>query len=261
MRPDFIVLTIAGSDSGAGAGLQADSRTIRDLGGFAVTAVTAITVQTQRGVRSWEKVPARLIGEQVRALTEDFDLAAIKTGLIPGSSAIEAIADALSSPKQPPLVIDPVMGSTSGSSFLGPSGLARMRRLLFPMAAVITPNWPEAEALTGRTVTTLGEAREAALRISGECGAAVLVKGGHAPGARCPDVLARDGKTLVFEGSRITTPNTHGTGCVLSSAIACGLAKGLGVEDSVALARNFLRKSLSEGRRDRWYGRGPALGH
>ena len=259
MKPAFLVLTIAGSDSGAGAGIQADSRTIRDLGGFALTALTAITVQTQKGVRRWQAVPSRLIGDQVRALTEDFEIGAIKTGLIPGTAAIDAIVAALSQARRAPLVVDPVMGSTSGSRFLSAPSLLRMRRRLFPRATLVTPNWPEAEALTGLTIRTVADATVAARRLSEASGAAVLVKGGHAPGRRCTDILVGPRGLVVFDDARIRTVNTHGTGCVLSSAIACGLAKGLSIEDSVVLGRNVLRRSLEEGKRDRWGGRGPAL--
>jgi hydroxymethylpyrimidine/phosphomethylpyrimidine kinase len=227
------VLTIAGSDSSAGAGIQADARTIQALGGYALTAVTAVTAQNTRGVVVWRKVPAGLIAAQIEAVLKDFPVAAIKTGLLPGADAVRAVAKALKRHARIPLVIDPI----------------------------VTPNWLEAAELSGKKVLTDVEAAAAARFLAKEYGCAVLVKGGHAPGDRCRDCLATaDGRVRWFSGSRIITKNTHGTGCVLSSAITLRLARGDTIEDAVASARRFLSRSLASGRRIRWgRGNGPAF--
>ena len=255
------VLTIAGSDSGAGAGLQADLRTIQALGGYAATAVTAVTAQNTRGVARWQAVAPGLIAAQIRAVREDLPVAAMKTGLLPGAGAVRAIARELTRHPRRPLVVDPVIGSTSGTRFLPAAGLRALRRELLPLATLVTPNWPEAAALTGRPVRTETEAAAAAAVLARECGCAVLVKGGHGRGRTCCDCLAMpDGRVRRYFGARIATRNTHGTGCVLSAAIAAGLARGRTLEAAVGESIRFLRRSLRSGRRARWgRGAGPAF--
>ena len=241
------VLTIAGSDSGAGAGVQADSRTIHALGGYALNAITAITAQNTLGVSAWRAVSPGLLAAQIEAVVGDFKVAAAKTGLISGAAAVRAIAGAL--PAGIPLVIDPVIGSTSGTRFLSTAAVRMLRRELFPRAALVTPNWPEAALLTGRRVETLVEAEAAGHRLVAAGCAAVLVKGGHAPGPGCCDILVtRDGRVRRFNGPRIATRNTHGTGCVLSAAIATGLARGHSLDRAVGAAVEFLRRGLRAGR-------------
>jgi hydroxymethylpyrimidine/phosphomethylpyrimidine kinase len=254
------VLTIAGSDSGGGAGVQADGRTIRALGGFALNAITAVTAQNTRGVAAWEAVSPALIAAQIEAVAGDFPVAAAKTGLLPGPAAIAAVAKVMARHRDIALVVDPVIGSTSGTRFLSAQGIRTLRLVLFPRAALVTPNWPEAEALTGRAVRTRAEVEVAAKALlEGGC-RAVLIKGGHAPGKVCPDYLATAGGAgRWLESRRIPTRNTHGTGCVLSAAIATGLAQGKTVETAVVQARAFLHRSLRAGRRGKWGGRGPAL--
>ncbi|MDE3084238.1 MAG: bifunctional hydroxymethylpyrimidine kinase/phosphomethylpyrimidine kinase, partial [Verrucomicrobiota bacterium] len=225
------VFTIAGSDSGAGAGVQADARTIQALGGYALTAITAVTAQNLRGVVAWRAVPAALITAQINAVLKDFPVAAIKTGLLPGEAAVRAVAKALARYPKIPLVIDPLIASTSGARFLDAAGVRALKRDLLPRATLITPNWPEAEALTDRRVRNFAEAEEAAKSIAENYGCAVLVKGGHAPGKVCRDCLVtKDGRTRWFESRRIKTRNTHGTGCVLSAAITMHLAQGETIE-------------------------------
>jgi len=251
------VLTIAGSDSGGGAGVQADARTIHALGAYALTAVTAVTAQNTRGIASWRAVSPSLIAAQISAVLADFPVASVKTGLLPGTPAIRAVAAALRRHRKPPLVVDPVIASTGGTRFLSMTGIRALRRELLARATLVTPNWPEAEALSGSRIRTHADAEEAARRISGECGCAALVKGGHAGGDSCRDCLSTpDGRVLWFSSSRVGTRNTHGTGCVLSSAIAAGLAEGLALSDAVEKARDFLHRALVSGRGIRW-GRGP----
>lgn len=259
MKPPFCVLTIAGSDSGAGAGVQADARTIHALGGRALTAITAITAQNTRGVTAWRAVPTTLLALQIETVLSDFPVAAIKTGLLPGAAAVRTVALSLLRFPGLPLVVDPVLGSTSGTPFLPPAGQRALRRDLLPLATLVTPNWPEAAALTGREVRTFAEAEAAALALADAAGCAVLVKGGHAPGRICRDCLVTmDGRVRWFASPRIATRNTHGTGCVLSAAIAAGLARGLSLPVAVKRAREHLQRSLQSVRRFRWGpGRGP----
>jgi hydroxymethylpyrimidine/phosphomethylpyrimidine kinase len=262
MKAPTCVLTIAGSDSGAGAGIQADARTIHTLGGYACTAITAITAQNTRGITAWRPVPVTLLVAQITAVLEDLPVAAIKTGLLPSAAAVRAVADALASRKKRPLVVDPVVGSTSGTRFLSPAGVRALLRDLLPLATLVTPNWPEAELLTGRSVRAFADV-EAAARCLLETGCrAVLVKGGHGPGRVCRDCLVvADGPAIWLESPRIKTRNTHGTGCVLSAAIALGLARGDAVEEAVARARRFLIGCLAAGRTlAMGTGAGPALG-
>lgn len=260
MNPPLCVLTIAGSDSGAGAGIQADARTIHALGGYALTVITAVTAQNTRGVAAWRAVTPALIAAQIAAVLGDFPVAAIKTGLLPNAAAVRTVAAALARHPRVPLVIDPVLGSTTGTRFLTPAGLRTLRSELLPRATLVTPNWPEAEMLTGRRVRTFAEAEIAAQTLAATAGCAVLVKGGHGPGATCRDCLATpDGRVRWFEGTRIATPNTHGTGCVLSAAIAARLAQGATVPSAVRSAQAFLQKQLRAGRRTRWGGAGPAF--
>ncbi len=247
MKTPSCILTIAGSDSGAGAGIQADVRTIHALGGYALTAITAVTAQNSRGILAWRAVPLKLITAQLKAVLGDFPVAAIKTGLLPGAAAIKAVAAAL--PTGIPLVVDPVIGSTSGTEFLSEAGLRALRRHLFLRATLVTPNWPEATALTGLPVRNFAEAEAAAHALLETGCHAVLVKGGHGPGGICRDCLVTaDGHLRWFEGPRVHTRNLHGTGCVLSAAIAAGLARGKGLDAAVSDARKFLQASLQKNR-------------
>lgn len=255
------VLTIAGSDSGAGAGVQADARTIHALGGYALTALTAVTAQNLRGVASWCAVPPKIIAAQIESVLNDFPVAAVKTGLLPGAAAVRAVAKALARHPKIPLVVDPLIAATSGTRFLDAAGLRVLKRELLPRATLITPNWPEAEALTDRHVKNFAEAEAAAKSMAKEYGCAVLVKGGHTPGNVCRDCLAMtDGSVHWFESPRIKTRNTHGTGCVLSAAIVASLAHGEKIKAAVDQAREFLWRSLRTGRKIRWgRGHGPAF--
>jgi hydroxymethylpyrimidine/phosphomethylpyrimidine kinase len=256
-----VILTITGSDSSGGAGVQADSRTVHALGGYAATAITAVTAQNSQGVRSWQPVAPVLLRAQIEAVLEDLPVAAIKTGLLPSAAAVRAVRDALRAFPSIPLVIDPVLGSTTGTRFLSAAGLRALKRDLFSRATLITPNWPEAAALTGCSVTSLAEAETAGRKLAEDGATAVLVKGGHATGAHCCDLLVTaSGPVQRFSHRRIQTLNTHGTGCVLSAALAVGLARGMPLPRAVEQARTFLRRALRAGARTRWgQGAGPAL--
>jgi len=254
-------LTIAGSDSGAGAGIQADSRTIGAFGGHALTAITAITAQNTTGVLAWRAVPPDLIRLQIEAVLADFSVKAVKTGLLPGPEAILAVVAALKSHANLPLIVDPVIASTSGTRFLSGAGIRALRQKLLPRATLVTPNLPEAEALTGVRIRSAAGVERAALRLLETGCGAVLVKGGHGRGATCRDCLMTSAGLLHwFESPRIATRNTHGTGCVLSAAIATALAAGVPLPHAVDGARRFLLQSLRSGRSLRWgRGKGPAF--
>ena len=264
MSKPVCVLTIAGSDSGAGAGIQADARTIQALGAHALTAVTAVTAQNTRGVKAWRAVPAGLLSSQMEAVLGDFRVAAVKTGLLPGATAVRVVAEVLknkSGRERVPLVVDPVIGSTSGTRFLSAAGVRALKAELLPMAALVTPNWPEAEALSGVCVRSFADAERAGRVILGMGCGAVLVKGGHAAGGRCRDLLVTERGVVAFDGARIATRNTHGTGCVLSAAIATELAKGRALAAGIKNARRFLRRALENGKTTDWGGgAGPAFG-
>ncbi len=261
MKAPLCILTIAGSDSGGGAGIQADMRTIRSIGGHALTAVTAVTAQDTVGVSAWWPVPDSMIAAQVESALAGFPVAAAKTGLLPGAGAVRAVARVLAGSPATQLVVDPVLSSQSGTRFLPEAGIRALRRHLLPRASLVTPNWPEAAAISGLPVRTYAHAERAALRISAECGRPVLVKGGHSGDGTCRDCLAMPNATVVwFENPRIDTLNTHGTGCVLSAAIATWLGRGADVISAVRLAESFLQRALMRGRGLDWgRGRGPAF--
>jgi hydroxymethylpyrimidine/phosphomethylpyrimidine kinase len=261
MMPPPCVLTIAGSDSGGGAGIQADQRTIRALGGHALTAVTAVTAQDTKGIQAWESVSTNLVRLQMISALNGFSVAAAKTGLLPGAAAVRAVAGALGDFPALPLVVDPVLASSSGTRFLSGSGITALKTLLLPKAALVTPNWPEAAELSGKPVASHAQAEKAARALAAACGRPVLVKGGHAPRGDCRDCLAvPDGGVTWFASPRIRTRNTHGTGCVLSSAIATWLARGTGLTESIWKAQSFLQGALLDGQNRNWgKGRGPAF--
>lgn len=262
MKSASCVLTIAGSDSGGGAGVQADARTIQALGGYALTALTAITAQNTQGISTWAPVTPALLRAQIATVMGDFRVAAIKTGLLPGANAIREVARAVALRPDLPLVIDPVIGSTSGTRFLSPAAITVLKTQLLPRATIVTPNWPEAAVLANCVIETFPEAEIAARKIAQSAGCAVLVKGGHGPGATCRDCLVLpDGKVRWFSSPRVATPNTHGTGCVLSAAIATELALGMSLTRGVTAARDFLHQQLERDRKRRWSrgGAGPAF--
>ena len=237
------VLIIAGSDSGGGAGVQADIKAVTALGGYAATAITAITVQNTLGVHGVHPLPLDLIDAQARAVLDDIGADAIKTGMLGAREVVERVAAILDSCAAP-AVVDPVMVAKGGQSLLADDAVSAVRALMIPRAALLTPNAPEAEALTGLEVRDIEGQRRAGEHLLGLGAAAVLMKGGHIPGETVIDVLVTpDGETLL-EGPRLDTRHTHGTGCTLASACAAGLAKGLPLEAAVAEAWAYVAEAI-----------------
>ncbi len=238
------VLIIAGSDSGGGAGVQADIKTITALGGYAATAITAITVQNTLGVQAVHLVPAEIVAAQARAVLDDIGADAIKTGMLGDARVVEAVATLLDSAAGVPVVIDPVMVATSGAILLDAFAIEAVRERLIQRATLLTPNAPEAATLTGLTVATTDDLRRAGERLL-ELGAqAVLMKGGHIEGPRVIDLLITPVGETRFDSGRIDSRHTHGTGCTLASACAFGLARGWSLETSVARARDYLLEAI-----------------
>jgi hydroxymethylpyrimidine/phosphomethylpyrimidine kinase len=238
------VLIVAGSDSGGGAGVQADIKTVTALGGYAATAITAITVQNTLGVQDVAKLPASLVTAQARAVLDDIGADAIKTGMLARRSIVEAVAELLEAYPAIPAVVDPVMIAKGGQALLTDRALDVLIRRLLPRARLLTPNAPEAAALTGVEVTDLDSQRRAAEALLALGAKAVLLKGGHIPGKQVIDLLATpDGETLL-EGPRLDTPHTHGTGCTLASACATGLAQGLALPEAVARAWAYTAEAI-----------------
>lgn len=237
------VLILAGSDSGGGAGIQADIKAVTMLGGFAATAITAVTVQNTLGVHGVHPLPIELIRAQAEAVLDDIGADALKTGMLGSVEVVETVA-ALIDQAGAPAVVDPVMVAKGGAALLPDQAVAAVKALMIPRAALLTPNAPEAEALTGLTVADLDGQRRAGEALL-ELGArAVLMKGGHVPGERLIDVLMTpDGESL-FEGERVETRHTHGTGCTLASACAAGLAKGLSLPIAVAEAWAYVAEAI-----------------
>ena len=243
--PQGRVLIVAGSDSGGGAGVQADIKTATALGGYAATAITALTIQNTLGVSGVSPVPPQTVAAQMIAVLSDIGADAIKTGMLGDRRLIETIAQTLADQApSAPRVIDPVMVATSGDRLLPAEAVDAVKSLLVVGADVVTPNAPEAEVLTGRAVDTLDGQRRAAERLLEAGARAALVKGGHVAGDVIVDVLATHDGELFFEGPRIPSRASHGTGCTLASGIATGLARGLALGDAVALARAYLVEAI-----------------
>jgi hydroxymethylpyrimidine/phosphomethylpyrimidine kinase len=239
------VLIVAGSDSGGGAGIQADIKTVTALGGYAATAITALTAQDTKGVHGVHAVPPDFIAQQMRVVLADIGADAIKTGMLHDSATIDAVCDVLDMHAVGiPLVVDPVMYAKGGHALLKRDAVETLKRRLIVHAAILTPNLPEAEALSGRTIHTAEEMRHAAQTMLTLGCNAVLLKGGHLDGNRLVDVLATDDGVQVFESARIETRSTHGTGCTLASAIAAGLAQGLDLVAAVVRARAYVRRAI-----------------
>ncbi|HEY3950253.1 bifunctional hydroxymethylpyrimidine kinase/phosphomethylpyrimidine kinase [Phenylobacterium sp.] len=238
------VLIIAGSDSGGGAGIQADIKTVTALGGYAATAVTAITVQNTRGVSAVQPLAPELIAAQARAVLQDIGADVVKTGMLGDVEVVETVARLLDEACAP-AVIDPVMVAKGGARLLAQDAADPMRRLLVPRAAVLTPNAPEAEALTGVQVATTDDLRRAGEALLALGAGAVLLKGGHIPGPRVVDVLMTPYGETLLEGERIETRHTHGTGCTLASALATGLAQQMSLEAATARAWAYVQEAIA----------------
>ena len=239
------VLVIAGSDSGGGAGIQGDLKTVMALGGYASTAITAVTVQNTLGVFGVHQVPADLIAGQIRAVLSDLGADAVKTGMLGSDEAVRAVAITLEERgRELPLVVDPVMRSTQGAQLASQKAVELIKAELFLRAAIVTPNIPEAEQLAGFPIRDLDDMKRAAdlfLTLGPE---AVLIKGGHLKSEIVTDVLLTADGFEIMSAPRIDTPHTHGTGCTLASAIACGLAQGQDMVASVLRARAFVRQAI-----------------
>ena len=238
------VLTIAGSDSGGGAGIQADLKTFGALGVFGTSAISAITAQNTLGVTRIDEVAADMVAAQIDAVAVDIGIDAAKTGMLASAPIIEAVATTLQRHRVPKLVVDPVMLSKSGARLLREDAVEALKKLLLPLAEVVTPNLPESEVLTGLTVADEEGMREAARRIHELGPRRVVVKGGHSRGPNVVD-LYFDGKDFhELKAERVNTRNTHGTGCTFSAAIAAYLAHGLPPLEAVSRAKEFLTAAL-----------------
>lgn len=239
------VLIVAGSDSGGGAGIQADIKTVTVLGAYAMTAVTAVTVQNTQGVTAVHEVPLDIVAGQIEAVAGDIGIDVVKTGMLASRPMIETVADTLERCAiGTPRVVDPVMRAKGGHVLLADDAADALVRRLVRGAAVVTPNLPEAEVLTGRSIKTVAD-MEAAVDACRALGAeAVLLKGGHLEGAALVDLLITADRVIRFEDSRIDTTSTHGTGCTLASAIAAGLARRLPLIDAVTRARGYVRQAI-----------------
>lgn len=237
------VLTIAGSDSSGGAGIQADIKTMIMNGVYAMSAVTALTAQNTTGIRAILEVSPEFLQQQLDAVFEDIYPDAIKIGMVPSGQLIRVIVDRLRHYGAKKIVVDPVMVSTSGSVLMKEEARAILEEQLLPMAAVITPNIPEAEVLTGRKIRNREDMEAAALHLGIRGIRAVLLKGGHSV-SDADDLLYANGRLTWFPGRRIQNPNTHGTGCTLSSAIASALARGMSMEDAVKEAKDYICGAL-----------------
>jgi hydroxymethylpyrimidine/phosphomethylpyrimidine kinase len=236
------VLTIAGSDSGGGAGIEADIKTISALGGYACTAITAVTAQNTLGVFGVQTMPAEFVRLSIKTVLEDIGADAIKLGMLANAEIIEAVAETL--PNGVPVVLDPVMVATSGAVLLPDDAIAALRTRLVPRAALVTPNLPEAAKLTGLPLNNAADYEAAGQALLAMGAAAALIKGGHAEGDMLTDTLVHANGVETISLPRVHTSSTHGTGCTLASAIATGLAQRMTLLDAVNRARQYLQNAI-----------------
>jgi hydroxymethylpyrimidine/phosphomethylpyrimidine kinase len=247
------LLIVAGSDSGGGAGIQADIKTATAFGVYAMTAITAVTVQNTLGVSGWHPVPPETVRGQIESCLSDIGADAIKTGMLGDATMVETVADSLKDVAVP-LVVDPVMVAKGGAKLLADAAVEAIRTRLLPLATLVTPNLPECEALIGFAPSSQAQARDAAAKFHALGARHVLFKGGHADGTIVRDILAdgESGELLVLEAPRLETRHTHGTGCTLASAIASGLALGLPLDEAVSRAHAYVQEAIRTA---------PGLGH
>ncbi|NWO22241.1 bifunctional hydroxymethylpyrimidine kinase/phosphomethylpyrimidine kinase [Oribacterium sp. oral taxon 102] len=238
-------LSIAGSDCSGGAGIQADLKTMTMNGVFAMSAITALTAQNTTGVRAIHEVSPEFLRQQLDAVFEDIRPDAVKLGMLSSSVLIEVVAERLRFYRAENIVVDPVMVATSGAQLISAAAVETMKKELLPLATVLTPNIPEAEILSGQKISEEADMTDAARHISERYGCAVLCKGGHSVND-ANDLLYTGGRAKWFYGRRIENPNTHGTGCTLSSAIAANLAKGCTLEEAVRKAKDYISAALSD---------------
>jgi hydroxymethylpyrimidine/phosphomethylpyrimidine kinase len=237
-------LTVAGSDSGGGAGVQADLKTFAALGVYGMTAVTAVTVQNTKGVTGYEELSPQTVADQIRSVVTDIGVDAGKTGMLASAPIVRAVAEVLAETGVPDLVVDPVFLSKHGHPLLSEDAVDALREDLVPLATLVTPNLPEASGLAGFRVETAEDMQEAAQAILALGPRAVLVKGGHLGGGGSDDLFVDETRSLWLRGERIDTPNTHGTGCVLSAAIAARLALGDALLDAVRAGKAFVTDAI-----------------
>jgi hydroxymethylpyrimidine kinase/phosphomethylpyrimidine kinase len=240
------ILTIAGSDSGGGAGIQADLKAITVLGAYGMSVITAVTAQNTIGVQGVHPVPVSFIGKQMESVLSDIGADAVKTGMLATEDVVEAVAEQLRKYRVKHLVVDPVMVSTSGSPLIAENAIEIMKRTLFPLADLVTPNLSEASLLSGFPISNLSEMRRSAERIHDLGPSHVLIKGGH-HGGDALDILFDGDSFYSFTADRIHTRNTHGTGCTLSAALATFLAQGYPMNEAVAKAKKFITRAISSG--------------
>ena len=236
-------MTIAGSDSGGGAGIQADLKTFAALGVYGTSVLTAITSQNTLGVTDLMELPASLVSSQIDAIVSDIGADVVKTGMLSSSAIIEAVAEKTREHALTSLVVDPVMVAKSGDRLLQEEAVDALRTLLIPLALVVTPNAAEARVLTGREITTLDDARNAARELVNMGARSAVVKGGHLEGS-ATDILYDGREFRAFTAQRVQTTSTHGTGCTFASATAAGLAKGLSVRDAVSRAKRYVTATI-----------------
>ena len=239
-------LSIAGSDSSGGAGIQADMKTMSAHGIYAMTAVTALTAQNTTGVTGILEVPPEFLAGQLDAVFTDIFPDAVKVGMVPNAALIRVVAQKLKQYGARHIVVDPVMVATSGSRLMQAEALETLRRELLPLAELVTPNIPEAEVLSGMKIGCADDMEAAAKQIACACDCSVLLKGGHDLSS-ANDLLYRDGEARWFQGVRIDNPNTHGTGCTLSSAIASNLARGMELSEAIRRAKAYITGALAAG--------------
>lgn len=241
------VLTIAGSDSGGGAGIQADLKAMSANGVFGLSVITSITAQNTKGVTAVHDLPISIIESQLEAVFDDFDVAAVKTGMLSSAAIVEAVSRRLAKQQPALLVVDPVMIAKSGQALLQPDAVERLKGSLLPLALLVTPNIAEAERLSSLSVRSIPEAREAAKAIHKLGCRYVLIKGGHLLSEKATDLLYDGRFFTVYKGEFIDTPHTHGTGCTYASAIAAQLARGKAVPDAVQTAKTYMTEAIRHG--------------
>ncbi len=239
------VLVIAGSDSGGGAGIQADIKTITMLGAYAATAITAITVQNSLGVSDIHVCPNKLVSDQIDCVLSDIGADTVKIGMLADAAVIQSVVDSLACFKGQ-VIVDPVMIATSGDCLLDKGAIQLLQRLMIPRASVLTPNIPEAEMLTGMTINHKDHMRDAGQKLLDMGAKAVIIKGGHLCGDKLYDLLLSKQDTMMLETTRIDTKHTHGTGCTFASALAAALAKGSKLSDAFRIAHAFVHEAIKK---------------
>lgn len=261
MRGCPVILSIAGSDCSGGAGIQADIKTISAVGGYAASVITAVTVQNTLGVQAVHIVPAAIVRGQIEAVMDDLNPDALKIGMVSDASVVRVIADCLRKYHPRYVVYDPVMVSTSGRKLMDDAAIESIKKELFPLVTLITPNLDEVEVLTGARPATVEEMQQAAQQLSACYGVSVLVKGGHLSGREMCDVLQSEGSTYIYKEQKIESKNLHGTGCTLSSSIVTYLAQGFSMNKAVQKAKKYVSLAIARGKDiEIGHGNGP-LGH